>query len=66
MADENDLRWSRSSMCESSACIEIAQSGDFVLMRNSRRPDGVVLRIAKARWAAFVTRLGNELAAPAL
>jgi hypothetical protein len=34
--------------------VEIASTGDGVAMRDSKEPDGPVLRIARAGWADFL------------
>ncbi|HET8684598.1 MAG TPA: DUF397 domain-containing protein [Micromonosporaceae bacterium] len=46
--------WRRSRRCESSACIEAALVGSDVAVRDSKHPDGPVLRFSLAEWDAFV------------
>lgn len=49
-----DPDWRRSSHCADSACIEVAFTGDAVLMRDAKRPDGPILRFSVDDWRAFV------------
>jgi len=62
---EEGLSWSRSSRCADSACVEVAWSGGEVLVRDSKDPDGPVLRFSRGEWAAFVAGVRRgELQAP--
>jgi Domain of unknown function (DUF397) len=47
--------WRRSRSCESSSCVEAAVIGDDVVVRDSKAPDGPILRFNRAEWDAFVT-----------
>jgi hypothetical protein len=47
-----DLHWIKG--CGDSACIEVARSGDEVLVRNSTDPFGPSLTISRARFEAFI------------
>lgn len=49
------LTWRRSSYCSDSSCVEVAQSGDDVLIRDSKDPGGPALRFSRREWAAFVS-----------
>jgi Domain of unknown function (DUF397) len=46
--------WRKSSFCGSSACVEVARSGDEFLLRDSKDADSPVLRFTTDEWAAFV------------
>jgi hypothetical protein len=48
--------WVKSSLSFSNGnCVEVAQlEGGRVGVRNSRHPDGPVLRFTPAEWAAFL------------
>ncbi len=35
-------------------CVEVADDGDVVLVRDSKHPDGGTLRISAAAWAVFI------------
>jgi Domain of unknown function (DUF397) len=48
------LRWRRSPRCESGACVEVAQLGDQTLVRDSKDPEGPILRFGNVEWVAFV------------
>ncbi|MEU6555038.1 DUF397 domain-containing protein [Streptomyces sp. NPDC046915] len=35
-------------------CVEVAQSSDFVLVRDSKRLTGATLRLSPSAWARFL------------
>ncbi|GAA1837643.1 hypothetical protein GCM10009836_15440 [Pseudonocardia ailaonensis] len=43
-----------SSFCQSGACVEVAHRDDQVLVRDSKDPDGPVLRFTSDEWIAFL------------
>ena len=47
------ITWTRSSYC-SPHCVEVAQVGEEVLVRDSKNPTGGVLSFTPAEWTAFV------------
>lgn len=50
-----DVRWRTSRVSGTSNCVEVALTGsDEVLVRNSKEPQGPVLRFNHAEWKAFV------------
>lgn len=50
--------WRRSSRSTTQGqCVEVAITPDAIMLRNSRHPDGPVLRFTRAEWLAF---LGGE------
>jgi hypothetical protein len=49
--------WRKSRRCDSSTCIEIAEAGDGMAMRNSQHPDGPVLLFSRSGWQEFVLGL---------
>jgi Domain of unknown function (DUF397) len=55
MSDGMDraVEWFRSKSCSDSACVEIASSGDDVLIRSSNHPEEVV-RCTPSEWRAFI------------
>jgi len=57
------LEWVKSSLSFANGnCVEVANlPGGGVAVRNSRDPDGAVLRFTPGEWAAFVggARLGE-------
>jgi len=57
--------WQRSAKCESAACVEVALIDGAVLIRNSRHPDGPVLRFDTEEWKAFCLGIADgELCSP--
>ena len=68
---ENGLAWVKSSLSYAFGnCVEVANyPGGDVAVRNSRFPDGPVLRFTPAEWHAFMggTHLGefDRFAGPA-
>jgi hypothetical protein len=50
--------WRRSTRCgESGQCVEVADLGDAVAVRDAADPDGPVLSFTRSSWTAFVTSL---------
>lgn len=43
--------WRRSSTCESGTCIEVADDGSAVYLRNSQ--SGLIIHATRAEWEAF-------------
>lgn len=54
VADE--LSWFKSSYSSGSGgdCVEIADAGTAILIRDSKRPDVAILKVSTAQWTAFV------------
>lgn len=46
--------WRRSTFCGSGACIEVAKVDESYMLRDSKDPEGPVLRFTAAEWDAFV------------
>ena len=51
--DGAGISW-RSARCGPSGCLEVARIGDSVGVRDSKEPDGPVLRYHAAEFRAFV------------
>ncbi|MFD8270955.1 DUF397 domain-containing protein [Streptomyces flaveolus] len=51
-----DLRWYKSSYSSGSGgdCVEVADTGAAVLIRDSKQPDAALLAVPTAQWTAFV------------
>jgi hypothetical protein len=51
-----DLEWRKSSRSQApnNECVEICFAQDEVLVRDSKNPDGPVLRVTAAAWTALV------------
>jgi hypothetical protein len=55
------LIWRKSSASGGNgACVEIAKSGSFVLVRDSRDQSGAVLKIISAQWPSLLRRIRND------
>jgi hypothetical protein len=46
--------WRRSSACVSSGCVELAEVGDSIVLRDSKTPVGPILTCSRAEFRAFV------------
>lgn len=47
--------WVRSSLCGESACVEVADLGGEIAVRDSKiGDDSPVLRFTRSEWAAFI------------
>lgn len=51
--------WRRSTFCEAGACVEVAQDGDLVLMRDSKDTSRPFLGFDRATWADFIAEIEN-------
>jgi Domain of unknown function (DUF397) len=49
-----DLRWRTSSFTDNGTCVEVADNGDGILVRNSNHPDAGTLTFTRAEMAAWV------------
>ncbi|MFI0797049.1 DUF397 domain-containing protein [Micromonospora rubida] len=49
--------WRKSSRSDDGNCVEVAFTDDAVLARDSKEPDGLVLRFSPQRWRSFITDL---------
>jgi len=47
-------QWQKSSYCGTNACVEIAQTSDAVLVRDSKNPEIAPLSFTADEWSAFV------------
>jgi hypothetical protein len=53
------LAWRKASTCGiEGGCVEVAQRREM-LIRDSKDPEGPVLRYTEAEWAAFVNGVKN-------
>ncbi|GAA0632071.1 DUF397 domain-containing protein [Streptomyces thermocarboxydovorans] len=50
------LRWYKSSYSagDGGQCVEVAETGTAMLVRDSKRPEGGLLRVGVESWTAFV------------
>src|SRR5689334_10004334 len=47
-------RWVRSSYCSDTTCVEIAELGDEILLRDGKRIDQAPIQFTHAEWADFL------------
>ncbi|MFF8636013.1 DUF397 domain-containing protein [Streptomyces pilosus] len=50
------LTWVKSSYSagDGGQCVEVADAGSVVAIRDSKRPDVAILNVPSAQWTAFV------------
>lgn len=46
--------WRRSRRCEGGNCLEVAQTDTEIVVRDSKRPSGPLLRFSRPAWTQFV------------
>ena len=46
--------WRTARLCTGGECVEVAQHGDMILLRDSVQPQGAVLSSAAEKWRSFV------------
>jgi hypothetical protein len=46
-------------MCETNACVEVAVVGDGILVRDSKHPNGPVLKFDTREWDDFRRGVAN-------
>lgn len=49
--------WQKSSFSSQSGCVEVAPVRDEIWIRDSKNPDGPVLRCTRKRWAPVIAGL---------
>jgi hypothetical protein len=49
--------WRKSTFCSSDSCVEVAQDGDRILMRDGKDTSRPSLSFDRATWAQFVTEV---------
>ncbi len=48
------LSWRRAQRCNAGNCIEVAASGDAIIVRDSKSPQGPMLTYGRGQWENFV------------
>ena len=48
------IAWQRSSRCEGGTCVEVADLQTEIAIRDSKDPQGPILRFTRSEWIAFV------------
>jgi hypothetical protein len=54
MSDRDSLVWRLPPDCESSSCVEMAETAEHVYLRHSEQPDGPTLRFTHHEWDVFL------------
>ena len=54
-----ELAWRRASFCASTECVEVAQRDDVIILRDSTKPHGSVIRCNASDWRTFVNDIKN-------
>ena len=49
--------WRKTSFCVSGECVEIAQRGDLIILRDSTQPHSTMLHYDVGRWRDFVRNI---------
>ena len=49
------LSWKKSTASGDSGCVEVARSGETIVVRDSKDPLGPVLTFSGAEWKAFLS-----------
>ena len=52
--------WQKSSFSGGADCAEVSHVADEVWIRDSKNPDGPVLRCSRERWASFIAGLAGD------
>jgi hypothetical protein len=47
-------QWLRSSFCADSACVEVADLGDRIAMRDGKRPEQAPIEFDRRTWNVFL------------
>jgi hypothetical protein len=50
----NNLTFKKSTFCGDGSCVEVATADGEFFIRDSKHPEGPVLRFTSAEWNAFV------------
>ena len=46
--------WRTASFCAAGECVEVAQGGDLIILRDSTQPHGSMLHYGAAEWRSFI------------
>lgn len=47
--------WRRAAFCGTGECVEVAARDGLIMVRDSKDPDGAILRCSEQEWLAFVS-----------
>ena len=51
--------WLKSQRCESGDCVEVAAMGAEIMIRDSKNPAGLILRLSRQEWDTFTTAVAR-------
>jgi Domain of unknown function (DUF397) len=54
-----EARWHKSTFSSSTGCVEIAETPEVIGVRDTKDPEGPVLRFSPEEWGAFVAGVRN-------
>jgi hypothetical protein len=57
MRTDRSLEWKKSSRCASGACVEVAETGFDVRVRDAKEHNGAVLSFTNGDWNNFIAQL---------
>ena len=56
-AVDDAKNWRRSTYCANTGCVEVAEDGDRILMRDSKNPSQPHLGFDRADWREFIDQI---------
>lgn len=59
-ADESSLVWRKSFFSESGSCVEVADAGSFILIRDSKNAKSCVLQVSFPAWSRFLALVSED------
>jgi len=56
-----DLDWHVSRTCDNGQCVKVARAGEFIIIGNTAKPDGLVSEFTLEEWRHFLAgvKLGD-------
>jgi hypothetical protein len=61
--DTTGIKWLKSSASGTTNCVEVAIKNGFVLIRDSKNPDGSILVVVAGKWSSFLDQIRYPLSA---
>jgi len=58
----DSLRWRKSSFSGNGGanCVDVADDGETIYVRNSKSPSGAVVAFTQSEWRAFISGAKNQ------
>ncbi|WP_369819738.1 DUF397 domain-containing protein [Actinoplanes sp. TFC3] len=47
-------KWIKSSYCSDNACVEVAEDGNYIVVRDGKNRTGSTIRVSKDDWRGFL------------